>query len=126
MEACEDPPRPSVAAVRTPSVATKGLLLARIRLAKAEPSEIGSASSLGSSLKGFLIPLGGFVCLSGWVYCEFTSSRSNLGRLQNYRVTVSISPVTVRTLILAVSCLCCPCLAAQEENTQTTVGDYDN
>ena len=59
MEACEDPPRPSVAAVRTPSVATKGLLLARIRPAKPEPSEIGSASSSGSSI-GLLNSVRGF------------------------------------------------------------------
>ena len=46
VEVCDDPPHPSVAAVRTPSVATKVLiallLLARIRPAKAEPSDIGS------------------------------------------------------------------------------------
>ena len=130
MEACEDPPRPSVAAIKTPSVAIKVLiallLLARIPPAKAEPSDIISASSLGSSILGFLGLLVSFVCLSGWVYRQFASSHSDIGSLRHNRVIVSISPVTVTMMILAVSCLCSPCLARQEEDTHIIVRHYDN
>ena len=55
MEMCDDPPRPSVAAVRTPSVATKVLLalllLARIRSAHAESSEYSRFLSPVSGLR---------------------------------------------------------------------------
>ena len=130
MEMCDDPPRPSVAAARTPSVATKVLialfLLARIRSAHAESSEIGPATSLEPRILGFLVLLAGFVCPSGWIRCQSTNSLSNSESSRQNGVTVSISPTLVIMPMLAVLCLCCPYLVGREKDTQATVGHYDN
>ena len=105
------------------SVATKVLiallLLARVHPARAAPSsESYTFRTLGS-----ISVVVCFICLVIWACFLFTSLRQSWMRSDQVAVH---SALAIRPkLVLAVSCLCNPCLASKVKPARETSSDYD-
>ena len=118
MKACDDPPRPSVAAESTPSVATKVLIallfVLQMSLARAEPNHLSPSQALELSYLSFHWLVVSIICLSFWVCCEFKLARSSFSWTPR-----NVWPTGMVKLLLVISCLYRPCLATSNENPQT-------
>ena len=127
MEVCEDPPKPSVAAVKTSSVATLVLiallLLTRVCPVRATPNSKTYAWQLELSTLGSISLIVNLICLPTWACFWFTSLRKSWVR--DDQTAIQPTLVIKLQLTLAVSCLCNQCRASKPKADPEYTSNYD-
>ena len=130
IEECEDPPRPSVAVVKAPSVATKALvallLIAQWTSASASSDTQESDGSVNPNGFGFWQFSVAMLCLSYLLYSKFGRSREASRQFLCDQVS-RVNQLTQTTRgVVATTCLCRVCVASPSETSAESSEPYDN